>query len=84
MEDGPSLLTELDLNLENGDDISKAIESLAVINIGTQSSLGKSMLFCGLRSGILLSFGMTVDNDNSSLSISKLNQALQVSLFYMF
>lgn len=84
VEDGPSLLTELDLNLENGDDISKAIESLAVINIGTQSSLGKSMLFCGLRSGILLSFGMTVDNDNSSLSISKLNQALQVSLFYMF
>lgn len=76
MEEGPSLLKEWGLNLENGDDISKAIESMAVINVDTQSSLNKSMLFCGLRSGILLSFGMTVDNETPNSPLGKLNQAL--------
>lgn len=79
VEDGPSLLKELNLDLENGDDISKAIESMAVINITTQSSLSKSMLFCGLRSGILLSFGMAVDSENNNSPLGELNQALQVS-----
>lgn len=72
VEDTITFLTDIDINVEESVDISKAIESLAIISIATGDSLEKAILFCGLRSGILVSFGVTVDNDNINTPISEL------------
>lgn len=71
VEDGPTFVKELNPNLEKGGDISKAVESIAVINIAAQGSLDKSILLCGLRSGILLSFGVTVSSDSPDSAIGE-------------
>lgn len=52
--------------IEMGDDISKAIESLATISIATSGPLMKSTLFCGLRSGFLVPFEVAVDSSSAS------------------
>lgn len=52
--------------IEMGDDISKAIESLATISIATSGPLIKSTLFCGLRSGFLVPFEVAVDSSSAS------------------
>lgn len=70
-DEAVAFLTDVDVNVDKGDDISKAIESLAVIRIAASDSSENSVLFCGLRSGILVSFGITVDNDDTSSPISE-------------
>lgn len=49
-----------------GDDISKAIESLATVSTAAKGSSIKSTLFCGLRSGFLVPFEVAVDSGNFS------------------
>lgn len=71
VEETITFLIDMDINVEESVDISKAIESIAIISIATGDSLEKAILFCGLRSGILVSLGVTVDNDNISSPISK-------------
>lgn len=53
--------------IDKGDDISKAAESLATISTTTDGELMKSTLFCGLRSGILVPFEITVDSNVSGI-----------------
>ncbi|KAI9931792.1 hypothetical protein MW887_010371 [Aspergillus wentii] len=55
--------------VERSDDISKAIESLATIKFATEGSLGRSILFCGLRSGILVPFEVSVVGDSPASPI---------------
>ena len=71
LEETFTFVVETDVNVDKGDDISRAIESLAVIPLETDGSLEKSILFCGLRGGILVSFGMTIESDNPDSPIGK-------------
>lgn len=80
VKEGSSFVTELNPNLGKGDDISKAIESMTVVNVTAQGSLDKSILFCGLRSGILLPFGVTVASASPGSDIGKCN----LSAFFVF
>ena len=72
LEETFTFVADIDVDIDKGDDISRAIESLAVIHLETDGLLEKSILFCGLRGGILVSFGMTIESDNSDSPISKL------------
>ncbi|KAL4985547.1 mono-functional DNA-alkylating methyl methanesulfonate N-term-domain-containing protein [Aspergillus falconensis] len=60
IDDSVKLLFDVPVRVENGDDISKAIDSLAVI-AHTRGALNKSILLCGLRSGYLIIFDISVD-----------------------
>lgn len=58
----------------DGDDMSKAIESIATTTIASSRDLVKSTLLCGLRSGILIPFEMTFDSSNTS-TIGKIDSS---------
>lgn len=59
---------EYGIELEEGDDVSKAIESLARVNTAKYNKPEKSTLFCGLRSGALVPFDISVNKaGNASL-----------------
>lgn len=62
-----TFLSSTAVEVDNGDDISTAIESLAIIDIVASGSLIKSTLFCGLRSGTLVPFETTVDGDATAI-----------------
>ncbi|OKL59370.1 hypothetical protein UA08_05403 [Talaromyces atroroseus] len=65
-QDGVVLLGRYTLEL-NGDHISKAIESIAVVGwIDTN----KAAMYCGLRSGLLVSMDMVFDSENPNDPIS--------------
>ncbi|KAE8147869.1 mono-functional DNA-alkylating methyl methanesulfonate N-term-domain-containing protein [Aspergillus avenaceus] len=64
-----TLLSENLVDVENGEDISKAVDSVAVVNKVTEGSLMKLVLLCGLRSGILVPFQLTLGFTNASLAI---------------
>lgn len=66
-----TFLTDVEINVDKSDDISKAVESLAVLRLTTDDTCEKSILFCGLRSGILVSFGMTVDKFETDSAIGE-------------
>lgn len=66
-----TFLSSSAVEIDKGDDISKAIESAATIDIAMDGSLMKSTLFCGLRSGIIVPFEVIVDSN--SLTIGKVD-----------
>ncbi|CAG8261660.1 unnamed protein product [Penicillium salamii] len=57
--DGLEKLAETNISVEAGEDVSKAISSIAVIRAMSNNDL-HGRLFCGLRSGILVSFEMEI------------------------
>lgn len=68
-EDSTMLLSEVSIDVENGDDLSKAIESLAVVAIDTDGPSQKYTILCGLRSGIFAPFEMTLGHGNTKCAI---------------
>lgn len=64
-QEGLSFQSSTAVGIDMGDDISKVIESLATADTMARGTLIKSTLFCGLRSGILVPFGITVDSRHS-------------------
>ena len=66
-QDGLVFLSSFAVTISQDDDLSKAIETLAVVNnTAVPDSQIKSTLFCGLRSGFLVAFEVTVDGGNGS------------------
>jgi hypothetical protein len=68
-EDSTMLLSEVSIDVENGDDLSKAIESLAVVATDTDGPSQKYTILCGLRSGILVPFEMTLGHGDKKCAI---------------
>lgn len=77
-KDSTTLLSEVSVEVENGDDLSKAIESLAVVAIDTDGPSQKYTVLCGLRSGILVPFEMTLGHGNKEYAIGMLNLTLNL------
>lgn len=77
-EDSTMLLSEVSIDVENGDDLSKAIESLAVVAIDTDGPSQKYTILCGLRSGIFAPFEMTLGHGNTKCAIGTLNLTLNL------
>ncbi|KAL4929473.1 protein thtA [Aspergillus undulatus] len=63
IDDNFRLLLDMPISVENNDDISKAIDGLAVI-AHSDWSRNKAVLLCGLRSGFLIIFGISVEVNN--------------------
>jgi hypothetical protein len=76
--DSTMLLSEVSTEVDNGDDLSKAIESLAVLAIDTVGPSQKYTILCGLRSGILVPFEMTLDHGDKKCAIGMLNLTLNL------
>jgi hypothetical protein len=85
-KDSTTLLSEVSVDVENGEDLSKAIESLAVITIDTDGPSQKYTVLCGLRSGILVPFEMTLGRGNKEYAIGMPNLTLtfRASLICVF
>ncbi|KAL4975089.1 mono-functional DNA-alkylating methyl methanesulfonate N-term-domain-containing protein [Aspergillus desertorum] len=60
IDDSVKLLFDVLVRVENDDEISKAIDSLAVV-AHTKGALNKAILLCGLRSGYLIMFDISMD-----------------------
>ncbi|KAF5860733.1 hypothetical protein ETB97_001174 [Aspergillus alliaceus] len=67
--DGESItfVSERPLDIAYSEDISKAIDSVAIVHKAEEGSLKRFVLLCGLRSGILVPFGVTL---NTSLVVA--------------
>ncbi|KAL3432396.1 mono-functional DNA-alkylating methyl methanesulfonate N-term-domain-containing protein [Aspergillus tetrazonus] len=63
IDDSFKLLFDFTVKVENDDDISKAIDSLAVI-AHAKGTLSKAVLLCGLRSGYLVMLDIAMDAIN--------------------
>ncbi|PTU20593.1 hypothetical protein P175DRAFT_0501214 [Aspergillus ochraceoroseus IBT 24754] len=59
--DSMTLLLEASIDVESDDDISKAVDSLAIVSQGRNRACAKSTLLCGLRSGFLVPFEITIN-----------------------
>lgn len=70
-------LLDMSVTVDNDDDISKAIDSLAMVANTTQPP-NKAVLLCGLRSGFLIMFDVSTDADNVD---SPLGMALPTKTF---
>ncbi|OJJ47720.1 hypothetical protein ASPZODRAFT_1759696 [Penicilliopsis zonata CBS 506.65] len=58
-------LVDHSIQLETDEDISKAVETLARISADVDTSRERSILFCGLRSGILIPLGIKFDSEDA-------------------
>ncbi|KAE8396567.1 mono-functional DNA-alkylating methyl methanesulfonate N-term-domain-containing protein [Aspergillus alliaceus] len=69
--DGESItfVSERPLDIAYSEDISKAIDSVAIVHKAEEGSLKRFVLLCGLRSGILVPFGVTLNTVNTVASI---------------
>ncbi|THC99390.1 hypothetical protein EYZ11_001114 [Aspergillus tanneri] len=56
-----TFLSEELVDVEMGDDISKAIDSISTISMTSEGLPNEYVLLCGLRSGILVPFGLSFD-----------------------
>ncbi|KAL2826812.1 mono-functional DNA-alkylating methyl methanesulfonate N-term-domain-containing protein [Aspergillus cavernicola] len=70
-------LVDVAVTVENGDDISKAIDGLTMMAHTTEKPLNKATLLCGLRSGFLVMFEMTIDADNTDSPFGMQQAALR-------
>ncbi|KAL5339318.1 mono-functional DNA-alkylating methyl methanesulfonate N-term-domain-containing protein [Aspergillus crustosus] len=64
LDDKVKLLLDVSVTVEDDDDISKAIDSLAMIAHNARP-LSRATLLCGLRSGFLVMFDISVNADNT-------------------
>ncbi|RAK81092.1 protein thtA [Aspergillus fijiensis CBS 313.89] len=62
--DTVSFVSETTIAVGSSDDISKAIDSLALIKSMNDNSSDKYNMLCGLRSGILVPFELIIDSEN--------------------
>ncbi|PYH41402.1 protein thtA [Aspergillus saccharolyticus JOP 1030-1] len=71
--DTVSLMSEITIKVEGPDDISKAIDSLAMITTTGSGLSNHYTLLCGLRSGILIPFEVMIDSE-TGLSLDAFKQ----------
>ncbi|KAE8353134.1 mono-functional DNA-alkylating methyl methanesulfonate N-term-domain-containing protein [Aspergillus coremiiformis] len=64
-----TFVSERPTDVAYSEDISKAIDSVAIVNKVEEGPLRRFVLLCGLRSGILVPFGVTLDIANAAASI---------------
>lgn len=67
-QEGLSQLGDYAINL-SGDDVSRAIESIARVIAAGDSSQKSSTLFCGLRSGVLVPFSIKTEETENGAPI---------------
>ncbi|PYI00154.1 hypothetical protein BO71DRAFT_436950 [Aspergillus ellipticus CBS 707.79] len=65
-----SFLVEATVNVENEDYLSKALDSIAVISGASEDRQTTHAVLCGLRSGILAPFELTLNKDHSTSPIT--------------
>jgi hypothetical protein len=70
--EGLSYLGAHVLNLD-GDEVSRAIESIALVSRGQKDGLQCSTVFCGLRSGALVPLNISFDNAGQPPQIGRVN-----------
>ncbi|KAL2822566.1 mono-functional DNA-alkylating methyl methanesulfonate N-term-domain-containing protein [Aspergillus granulosus] len=76
--DGVKHLLDIAVTVEDGDDdISKAINSLAIITNAPEISSHTAVLLCGLRSGFLVMFNVTMNDDRADSPIDIRQAALR-------
>jgi len=75
---------EYGVELEERDDVSKAIESLARVNTVKDNKLEESTLFCGLRSGTLVPFHISIDSTGTAFLIGLEILLLYIQIFNKF
>ncbi|KAL4891626.1 mono-functional DNA-alkylating methyl methanesulfonate N-term-domain-containing protein [Aspergillus ambiguus] len=69
-----TLVSDITVDVDE-EDISKAIDSIAMIRAGQEQSVAKWILLCGLRSGILVSYEVSWDDNMNSSSSIEFKQA---------
>ncbi|KAL2871075.1 protein thtA [Aspergillus lucknowensis] len=65
ISDDIRLLLDIVVTVENDDDISKAIDGLAMIAHASETPLNTATLLCGLRGGFLVMFSVTINVDSA-------------------
>ncbi|GAQ33396.1 hypothetical protein AtubIFM55763_005322 [Aspergillus tubingensis] len=65
-----SFLLEATVNVGSENDISRAIDSIAIIRKADKVSPRMCTILCGLRSGILVPFGLLLDRENPDAPIA--------------
>jgi hypothetical protein len=78
IDDSFKLLFDFTVKVENGDDISRAIDSLAVI-AHAKGTLSKAVLLCGLRSGYLVMLDISMDAININAPLGKICHVISCS-----
>ncbi|KAL4779616.1 mono-functional DNA-alkylating methyl methanesulfonate N-term-domain-containing protein [Aspergillus varians] len=76
IDDNVKLLLGVPVTVENDDDISKAIDGLAMV-VHTKQPLDKVILLCGLRSGFLIMFDISIDANNIDCPLHMRQAALR-------
>ena len=71
VQESVSFLLEIPIDLELGEDISKAIDSLAVVTVPSDGPAQRYMVLCGLRSGILVPLELGLDPNSATAPIGK-------------
>ncbi|RAL09844.1 protein thtA [Aspergillus homomorphus CBS 101889] len=64
--DRVAFMSETNIAVECSDDISKAIDSLAIMKTPSGSLSNKYTMLCGLRSGILIPFEIMIDSETAA------------------
>ncbi|KAL3478770.1 mono-functional DNA-alkylating methyl methanesulfonate N-term-domain-containing protein [Aspergillus californicus] len=79
INDGFKQMLEISVALDNDEDISKAIDSLGMIANAADcpQSMNKATLLCGLRSGFVVMFDITVNADNVDSPLGMRQTALR-------
>ncbi|GAB1216353.1 hypothetical protein ATERTT37_005567 [Aspergillus terreus] len=75
--DRVTLTSDIIVDVGGAEDISKAIDSIAMIATRPEQSLAKRTLLCGLRSGILVSYEVSWDGNRVSSSSIAYSQHLK-------
>ncbi|KAL4871608.1 hypothetical protein BDV12DRAFT_164059 [Aspergillus spectabilis] len=76
IDENVNLLLDVPVTVEDDDDISKAIDGLAII-VHTTQPLNKATLLCGLRSGFLIMFDISINTDNGDSPLAMQQAALR-------
>ncbi|KAL4793606.1 mono-functional DNA-alkylating methyl methanesulfonate N-term-domain-containing protein [Aspergillus venezuelensis] len=74
--DNIRLLVDIPVAVENNDDISKAIDGLALITHADRP-LRRAVFLCGLRSGFLIMFDISIDANNTGSPLGMRQAAIK-------
>jgi hypothetical protein len=67
--DGAQRLLDVAVTIEDDDDLSKAINGLAILTHASKNNFRSATLLCGLRSGFLVMFSITMSIDRAESPI---------------
>ncbi|KAL2848682.1 mono-functional DNA-alkylating methyl methanesulfonate N-term-domain-containing protein [Aspergillus pseudodeflectus] len=75
--DGAQRLLDVAVTIEDDDDLSKAINGLAILTHTSKNNFRSATLLCGLRSGFLVMFSITMSIDRAESPIDIRQTALR-------